>query len=225
MRWTASKLSRWCAHHHLLADINPRPTRDKAAAKGKKFDAALEHWHSTGAVLHTDDDDVNEWLRCMLWHNWAWPDGIELQRAWGLSTFGTHVAVEEKPEGSHIYVPLDGEDMLTAGRADAIWPGGEELIVSCDWKSGKTMVAPARANLQVNAAGMAACDRWKARGFVPTIYYARSGVWDVGDPVEKDSPEWRAMLEVIREAALLDDQPHPGDHCNGCWERKNCSAA
>lgn len=221
--WSASKLSRFCAHHNLLADLNPRPTRDKAAAKGTAFHGALEEWRRSGIAPVMADADVASWLDLMIENGWSWPDGVELERAWGLSTFGTFAAVEEKPAGSHVYVALDGEGLLTAGRADACWMVGDVLVI-CDWKTGRTQAAPARDNLQVNAAGYALAQCWKARAYQPVIYYARGALWDVGGEVELDG-EGRDIFEnIIVPAAKLDDQPHPGDHCNGCWERKNCSA-
>lgn len=223
--WTASKLSRFCAHHHLLSDLNPRPTRDAAAKKGRAFDAALQAWYERGIVpTMPEDDDVTSWLATMVEHGWAWPDGCELQHAWGMSKWGTYVAVEETAPASHVYRALDGEDLLTAGRLDIDWMA-DDLLVVIDWKSGRSLVPPARVNLQVNAAGIANAQRWKARGYVPGIYYAREGRWDMGDPVEMGSDDWEARFEDIRQAASLDDQPHPGDHCGDCFERKNCSAA
>lgn len=222
--WTASKLSRECAHHHVLSELHPRPTRDKAAAKGNQFHAALADWHRAGVAHEQKNGDVNTWLDTMIKHGWDWPQGAEVEIAWGLSKWGTFVPVEEKPEGSHNYVALDGEPLLTAGRADACWPipdDAEHLIASCDWKTGGTL-APARVNLQANAAGMALCQRWKSPGYVPLIYYAREARWDVGELVRLDSAEWMEMLGDIRDAAALDDQPHPGPHCSDCWERKNC---
>lgn len=224
--WTASQLSRHCAYHRILANLNPRPSRDKAAKRGDVFHRALVDWYSLGRPPMTDDDEINGWLGTMIDHGWTWPDRSELEVAWGLSKWGTFVAVEETQP--HVYRALDGEDLLTAGRADAIWPIPEDaecLIASCDWKTGRTVAPSAVINLQANAAGMAACQRWKSPGYVPLIYYAREGRWDVGEIVRHGSREWEAMLEEIRAAADLDDKPHPGPHCGDCWERKNCEAA
>lgn len=222
--WTASRLSRLCAHHHQLAELNPRPTRDAAAAKGKAFHAALEDWLTTGRIPVMADNDVTAWLLTMAENGWAWPDGVELEKAWGLSHWATFVAVEEKPPGSHTYVALDGEPLMTAGRADALWMTGDVLVV-VDWKTGRTAAPPAHVNLQVNAAGLAMAQRWKARAYVPGIYYAREGRWDMGDEVEYGTDDWYAMKLNVETAAELDDQPHPGPHCSDCWERKNCSEA
>jgi len=220
--WTGSKLSRFCAHAHVLADLNPRPTRDKAAAKGRAFDDALVEWHRTGRVPVMADNDVTAWLLMMAENGWAWPHGCELQIAWGLSHWGTYVPVREPQP--HVYEALDGEPLITAGRADACWMADDILVVT-DWKSGRSLVPPARVNLQVNAAGIALSQRWKARGYVAGIYYAREGRWDMGEEVERDSDDWRSRLEEVEAAAQLDDQPHPGPHCSDCWERKNCEAA
>lgn len=219
--WTASKLSRFCAHHHLLSDLNPRPTRDKAAAKGTAFHSALAMWHAHGLVPETIDPDVNQWLAIMLENNWAWPDGCELEVAWGLNTWGQFSPVEEKQP--HVYTALDGESLVTAGRADACWMAGD-VLVSVDWKTGRTQAPLARVNLQVNAAGIALAQKWKARAYQPAIYYAREGRWDMGDELE-GAESWDAIYDDIATAAALDDQPHPGAHCGDCWERKNCKAA
>lgn len=164
MRWTASKLSRFCAHHHVLSDLNPRPTRDKAAAKGTAFHAALEEWRRTGVVPAMADDDVAGWVQIMVDNGWAWPDGCETEVAWGLNAWGMFSPVKET--SPHVYEAIDGEPLITAGRADACWMTGDVLTV-VDWKTGRSDAPPARSNLQVNAAGIALAQKWKARAFVP----------------------------------------------------------
>ncbi len=226
MRWTASKLSRHCAHHHVLSELTPKPSRDKAAAKGTLFHIALASWHRSGVIPPHDDRDLGEWLQTMVDNGWAWPDGCELEVAWGLDKWGKFCAVREDPPDSHVYVPLDGmSDLLTAGRADACWMTGD-VLVSCDWKTGRTLAPAARINLQVNAAGIALAQKWKARAYVPAIYYAREGRWDIGDEVDMERRfEPGQPWEWIATASGLDDKPHPGEHCGTCWERKNCEAA
>lgn len=219
--WTASKLRRDCAHANVLADLNPRPTRDAAANKGKAFHAALQDWQDFGAIPAMSDPDVTAWLQIMVDNNWSWPDGVELEVAWGLNTWGKFSPVEETQP--HVYTALDGEPLITAGRADACWLAGDVLTV-VDWKTGRTQAPPARINLQVNAAGIALAQKWKARAYVPCVYYAREGRWDVGDEVELPG-EAHGILTDIEAAAALDSQPHPGPHCSDCWERKNCKEA
>src|SRR5262245_31087116 len=114
--WSASKLSRNCAHHHILSDLTPKKSRDVAAAKGKDFHSALEAWHKNGLIPPAADDEVNGWLQTMVGNGWSFPDGCELEVAWGLDTFGAFCPVEETEP--HVYRSITGDDLLTAGRAD-----------------------------------------------------------------------------------------------------------
>lgn len=220
--WTASKLSRNCAAHHALSDLNPRPTRDAAAKKGQHFHRALEEWRDTGAVPFMADDDIAAWLGTMVDKGWDWPDGCELEVAWGLDPWGCFQPVRETDP--HVYVSITGDDLMTAGRCDGIWPSGDMLVV-VDWKTGRFDAPHISGNLQVNAAGMALCQRHKKAGYIPCLYYARDGRWQPGEEVMAGSEKWNAMLDEIKRAAALDDQPHPGDWCNACWERKSCGAS
>ena len=220
--WTASRLDRDCAHRNVLSELTPKKSRDAAAKKGTIFHAALKEWRDTGVVPTLADDEIAAWLAIMVDHRWDWPDGCELEVAWGLSAWGTFVAVEETEP--HVYRALDGEDLLTAGRADACWVA-DGVLVSCDWKTGRTMAAHATENLQINAAGIALAQKWKARAYVPTLYYARAGIWQPGEEIETASAGWGRILDEIKVSAKLDDQPRPGPHCSNCWERKACREA
>lgn len=219
--WTASALSRNCAHHRVLSDLHPNTRRDAAAKKGTAFHAALKEWRDSG-VVPTMADEVGEWLATMVAHGWAWPNGCELEVAWGLSTWGTFSPVEET--APHAYRALDGEELITAGRADACWMA-DGVLVSCDWKTGRTQAPFSTVNLQVNAAGLALAQKWKARAYLPLIYYAREARWDSGLDVEQGTPAWERAWQDVKAAAALDDKPHPGPHCGDCWERKHCEAA
>jgi hypothetical protein len=219
--WTASRLSRFCAHANVLSEMHPKKTRDAAAAKGKTFHAALEEWFKTGAIPSVDDDDVRAWLQIMVDNGWAWPDGCEVETCWGLDTFGHFNAVEETEP--HVYRSLAGDDLLTAGRADCAWVHNGLLVVA-DWKTGRSDAPHADENLQLGAAGIALAGKWKARGYIPTLYYAREGRWQPGNEVIAGTPEWAAMFDAVRDAARLDENPHPGPHCGSCWEKKNCAA-
>lgn len=169
------------------------------------------------------DKDVALWLDIMIQHGWAWPDGVELEVPWGLNTWGMFSPVKET--APHVYEALDGETLITAGRADACWLAGD-VLVSVDWKTGRTQAPPARINLQVNAAGIALAQKWKARAYCPAIYYAREGRWDMGEEVELFALDSATtILQDITDAAALDDKPHAGSWCSDCWERKNCEAA
>lgn len=223
--WTGSKLDRHCGHRHQLSDLSPHPSRDKAAQKGKWFHAALEEWRNTGRVPFMADDDVATWLRTMVDSGWQFPEQSELEVCWGLDTWGKFCAVEETAPGSHEYRALDGSDLLTAGRADVDWIFDHTgYLVVADWKTGRFPPEHPSTNLQVNAAGIALAQKWKAPGYIPALYLARSGIWQMGEEVEAGSEAWAAMLDEVKAAARLDDKPNPGPHCYGCWSRKECVA-
>jgi PD-(D/E)XK nuclease superfamily len=229
---TASQLLRHCGYPRVLRDVPPstakerasRARRDAAADLGTMFHAAVQQWVQTGAPGTVENAEVQGWID-LLASQWAPPPGTRCEVAWGLGHDGRYVSVDE-PE-PHIYVSRDGSPLLTAGRADAVWlsPGGTTLYV-VDWKTGRWPVTPAPANLQVNAAGLALgyeADTFMGSGYyVPGIYYARDGVFDWGDPVEMDFPD---MWPEIKAAALLDETPRPGPHCETCWERCSCAYA
>lgn len=235
---TGSALKRFCAYPAILDLEPPRTAAERtreankraSADRGTLGHALFEGW-CLGQVSHSEDPELQGYLDCLA-AQWRPPGTFEAEVPWGLDAGGNYVEViEHEP---HVYVarPLaDGGPLpfvLTAGRADAVWvsdatPAGPLLVV--DWKFGKWPVDPARVNLQVNAAGMALALRSFCRAYIPGIYYARDGVFDWGDPVAVGSPEWKAMFEEIKAAALLDDKPHPGDHCGKCWSRSRCPSA
>ncbi len=229
---SASALKLFCSYPAILDKLPPRDAaerkrlenRDESARRGGIFHAAVDAWvqAGSGAPACEEDEEIRGWLE-LLAFQWT-PHGfpVETELAWGLDHEGNYAAVTE-PE-PHVYAPIDPTaKLLTAGRADACWPEGD-LIRVPDWKSGRTSVTPAATNLQANASGMAPASRARTGGYIPGIYYARDGVFDWGDPVMLGSPEHRAMFEMVKTAALLDDEPHVGEHCGSCWSKKRCNA-
>jgi hypothetical protein len=153
---------------------------------------------------------------------WQPPSGFEAEVAWGLTPAGNWSAVAEVEP--HVYRSSDGAELLTAGRADGVWESNGVLYV-LDYKTGKWPVDPARINLQVNAAGMALALRSFCKNYVPGIYYARDGIFDWGDRVEVATRDWQVTFEAVAAAALMDDAPRPGLHCEACWSKGKCPSA
>lgn len=196
------------------------PAQLVAIEKGRRFHAAVEEWIKTGTVPVFDDADVSSWFRSLT-DQWTPPPWIKTEVAWGLRPDGSYVDVEE-PE-PHVYVAVDGSELLTAGRADlAWWEGGlyDGVICTPDLKAGKWAVEPAITNLQANAAGYALALRYKAFAYQPGIYYAQSGAFDWGDVVEMGSDQAAEAFYEIRLAAQLPAAPIPGPWCGDCWEFK-----
>lgn len=225
---TASALLRDCGHPRVLRAAPPadararaaRAKRDAAAGRGTVFHRAIEQWVTTGTPGTVDDPEIQGWID-ILAAQWAPPLGTRLEVPWGLGTDGGHVHVDE-PE-PHVYVARGGQELITAGRADACWLSYGWLYV-VDWKTGRWPVAPAESNLQVNAAGLALAREVSANGYVPGIYYARDGVFEWGRPVSIH-PHLPDIWAEIQVASVLDDSPRPGPHCASCWERRACPSA
>lgn len=231
---TASALRRHCGYAKVLSNRPPvgakeiaaRDRRDEAAARGTIFHAAIEAWVKTGTPGVVADPEIQGWID-LLAMQWAPPPGSVTEEAWGLSPEGDYVHVLE-PE-PHVYVSVKGEPLLTAGRSDISWPAPgtdpHRPIYVLDWKTGKWPVTPPAANLQINAAGISHARGLLASTYVPGIYYTRDGVFEWGEPVELGSLAHAQILADVMAAALLDEQPRPGPHCNDCWERKACAHA
>jgi hypothetical protein len=225
---SASALMRNCGHPRVLKNRPPttqrerdaRARRDEAAARGTTFHAAIETWLKEGAPPMLEDAEMQGWLD-LLAMQWAPPPGARVEVPWGLTPAGDHAHVDE-PE-PHVYTSPD--PLITAGRADVSWLGFDGRVYVLDWKTGKWPVTPAASNLQVNAAGIALAREIVAPAYVPGIYYTRDGAWDWGEPVEIGSVAHAEILADVHAAALLDNEPRPGDHCQTCWERRACTSA
>ena len=233
---SASGLVANCGYQRLLKRNKPRSEKlEYAAGRGTTFHASVERWVRDGIVPLVEDLEIQGWID-LLASQWTPPPGIKTEIAWGLSPDGDHVMVQEPRP--HEYESMNGRPLLTAGRADAVWPGivGHFPCVGAptayvatvyviDWKTGKWPVTPARENLQANAGGIALAKRYGARAYVPGIYYARDGYFDWGEPVELGSIDHAARFVDVTMAAELDETPRPGEWCYSCWERRNCTAA
>jgi hypothetical protein len=232
---TASALKRSCGYPRALSKLPPttakerdaRARRDAAAEKGTLFHAAVELWSSGGALPQVHDGEVQGWLD-LLATTWRPLPGMVFELAMGLRPDGTGVVCDE-PE-PHVYVARDGSELLTAGRADVVRGlmvplFDHHLVVVRDWKTGKWSVDPPGRNLQTSALAIAACSIAGADGFMREIHYTRDGHTDADvEPVLVGTPEYAALLGEVRAAALLDDQPRPGPHCEKCFDRRRCGS-
>lgn len=217
MRWSASALRRFCAHPNVLKR-EPTPQQQEAIDKGVAFHEAVQRWVTYRVPPVVDDLEIQGWID-LLASQWSPPPTALTEFPWGLSPAGDYVAVREpKP---HVYEAIDGSPLLTAGRADIAWLLDAVVYVG-DWKCGAWPVAAAHENLQANAAGIAIAKRFGSRAYVPGIYYAQSGFWDWGEPVELGSLEHAQRFADVSYAAMLPETPRPGPQCEACWSKRDC---
>jgi hypothetical protein len=208
----------------------PHPRRDAAAAAGTRYHAAVELWARTGSSAHFDtmEEPLRSWLLRMR-EAWAPPEDLEVEVCLGLEDlpYPKYVPAVERPEGSHEYHAQDGKTpLLTAGRADLVWREDETSIVRvADIKTGSSYLGDPGKLRQVLAQGFAALSRNPhADAFVPGVYYARTGQFDWGQPLEAATPEYQEAWRWVLDAAKRDATPRPGPHCLSCWEKKQCPA-
>ena len=225
---SASALVRDCGYQRRLKREKPRtPEMEAAARRGTIFHAAVEddpYRMARGKVPQVEDAEMQGWLDLLATSDQFRPTiGVETEILWGLGFDGQYVApVETAP---HVYEAAPGQpSLLTAGRADIAWDRNGCIYVA-DWKTGKWPATPAVDNLQVNAAGIALAARTSSASYLPMVYYARDGYWDVGREVVMGSADWMRVYGEVKTAALLDETPRPGPHCASCWERKACAHA
>lgn len=104
------------------------------------------------------------------------------------------------------------------------------VLVHCDFKTGKSMPDLA-TSLQLWSGAFALAAKHGCDAVRLGLYSARDGVFDwypsATGYVMLDSDEAADAWERVERAALLDEKPRPGAHCEPCWERrlKRCSYA
>lgn len=229
---TMSKLRAFCAHPETID--RPSARRDAAAGLGTTCHEYIDQWRaclSAGRPWLIDGapEPVRTWLG-KLREVFEPPPGWQTEVAMGLADlpYPEFVPVRETAPGSHVYEPEDGATpLLTAGRADMLWPvdGDDGTYVRvCDIKSGQSYLGEPGRIRQVLAQGFAAARRWRTSAFQPGIYYARLGVFDWGPVIALDGELGRATWDDVVDAAKLPSDPRPGAWCMNCWEKKECSA-
>lgn len=220
---TCSSLTRYCRYEKVLKSRKPRSeSADEAAALGTQFHGLVEAW----LLNRTADADISpvalEWFAA-LQATWTPPDRVQSEVALGMSPMGHYVEVEENPPGSHVYVALTGERLLTAGRADLLWRDGETLYVA-DLKTGRTHLGDPGSLPQLMALGLAAADKHGCSRLLLGIYYARDAAWEWSEPIEL-AWDRQALFDEVARMATMGDEPRPGPWCASCWERRGCEHA
>jgi hypothetical protein len=229
---TMSKLRAFCAHPETID--RPSARRDAAAGLGNTFHDYVEQWEiclreGRPWLIDGAPEPVRGWLQ-RLREVFVPPEGLRAEIAVGLADlpYPEYVAVKEVAPGTHIYEPEDGVTaLLTAGRADLVWPVTDDdggYVRVCDLKSGQFYLGEPGRIRQVLGQGFACADRWRLPAFQPGIYYARLGLFDWGPIIHLDGELGRAAWDDVVESAKMSSDPNPGAWCMGCWEKNECSA-
>ncbi len=239
---SASALTRHCAYVTKLSKARPRSPYVMATAdEGTRFGALVQDLIEGRTPTEPEIvDDVwddytifrDQWLR------WPMrPGSAVCEFAMGLSRAGDYVPVVEIYP--HFYVPShtvprwhearpkeayflpaagDQADLATGGRLDVGWVNGDVAIV-LDMKRSAFKYGEPEYVPQLMALGCA----WAlANGckYVQTgLYGKRDGVFVWAQEIQRVSD---ILPDVLEMAMLPEDLPMPGDHCQSCYERRDC---
>lgn len=220
---SASGLTRNCRHwKDVLEKQREKPAVvAEAAAEGTRFGKLVESWLTGHPPAEPEEkDDPWYWYENMR-ASWTPPAGVDCEVPLGLNHRGEFVEVME-PE-PHKYLALTGEPLITAGRADLAWVSSIGVAYVGDLKRSAWRYGYPGTHPQLMALGLAYAAKVKARWLFLGLYDARDVAWEWSDVIDL-KVEGPAMLEEIREMATMDSDPHPGEWCAGCWERRNCKA-
>lgn len=243
---SASGLVRDCRHHKILQAQRPRSAAlEAASAEGTRFGSLVERAVKGLPLAEPEDrDEPWHWFEAFR-GSWSLPDGVGCEVPLGLGADGLYVEVHE-PE-PHVYLPTEvglvalmtrRTQLLTAGRADLLWTGTctasdyaanalttwHDVAHVGDLKRSAWRYGDPSRHPQLMALGLAYASREGLPFLRLGLYDARDANWEWGDVIDLRE-EGPGMLEEIREMATMTDEPRPGDHCNGCWERRACPAA
>lgn len=219
---SCSGLKRHCRHDKIIsAQHESHPNAVTGQREGNEFGKYVENWaNGVGNAKPNPETDAWRWYVYMR-DTWPMPAGTRSEVILGLDSAGDYVEVAE-PE-PHKYERVDGSsDLLTAGRADLCWTRGVVAYVGdlkrSAWRYGEPLRHP-----QLMALGLAFASKRKLHFLRVGLYDARDGAWEWGEAVDLRE-DGVYMLAEIRTMATMDDEPHPGPHCGGCYERRLCGA-
>lgn len=239
---SASALTRNCAYEKTLSKKRPRSAYvESTIAEGSRFGALVQdlvEGREPAEPEIVDDawDDYtifrDQWLR--------WPDRPReavCELAMGLGKDGHYVdVVEVKP---HFYVPShspydanrpaglpyllpaagDQSILATAGRNDVAWINGDVGIV-LDMKRSAFKYYDGESVPQLMALGCMWALRNGLEFFQTGLYGKRDGVFQWSQTIQRVSD---VLPEVLAMAALPENEPIAGEHCQACYERKDCA--
>ncbi len=235
---SCSALTPHCAYQSTLSRKRPRsPYAESTAAEGTKFGALVQNWIEGRPTPESEElDEIYESFR-ELRGKWLPPPDARCEVALGLGRDGSYVPVIEiyphyyvpshvgtssdwTPNAYPYYLPAAGpQDILaTSGRNDVAWINGNVAVV-LDMKRSAMKYPDPETVPQLQALGV----MWAlANGldwFQTGLYGLRDGVFVWAQEIQAVAD---VLPEVLRMAALPEDEPITGPHCQACYERAAC---
>lgn len=233
---SCSALARDCAYAKTLSKKRPRSAYvEQTAVEGTRFGALVQDWIEGRPTPEPDElDEQYENFRDLK-RKWQPPAGAVCEFAMGLSKEGRYVPVVEiyphyyvpshNPDSENtwlapFYLPAAGDQSIlaTAGRNDVAWINGNVAIV-LDMKRSAMRYPDPETVPQLMALG---CMWALANGlefFQTGLYGLRDGAFVWAQEIQRVSD---VVPEILAMAALPEDEPRTGDHCQSCYERRAC---
>lgn len=228
---SCSALSRYCGYEKTLSKLRPRSAYvNQTVAEGSYFGGLVQDWIEGRPTPEPEElNEQYEYFRDLR-SKWRPPAGAVCEEALGLDKQGRFRAVVEiyphfyvpshDAEGNAYFLPCAGpqEELATAGRNDVAWINGNVAIV-LDMKRSAFKYPDLESVPQLMALGCMKALRHGLRWFQVGLYGLRDGVFQWAESIQCVDD---VLPEILRMAALPEDVPTPGEHCQSCYERRAC---
>lgn len=238
--FSCSSLHRYCGLSPTLNKTKKRPKAleeyvKQTADEGTKFGALVQSYIEGSSPPEPEElDEI--WAQFEEWRTnrmtRAIPRGEAVcEVAMGLAKDGTYAPVVEiyphyyvpshdQASGLPFFLPAAGsQDLLaTGGRLDVGWISGNVAIVLDMKRSAFKYPDPGTVPQLMALACM-----WALRNgcefFQVGLYGARDGVYTWEPEIQVVA---EVLPEVLRMAALPENEPTPGEWCGSCYEKREC---
>ncbi len=232
--YSCSALARDCGYAKTLSNLRPRsPYVQSTIDEGSRFGLLVQAWVEGREEPEPDALDEQYEAFRELKSKWQPPPGARCEVALGLGWDGSYVpVVEVKP---HYYAPsfaragcfdpylepaAGPRDILaTAGRNDVAWVNGNVAVV-LDMKRSAFKYQDPETVPQLMALGAMWALANGLEFFQTGLYGLRDGVFQWAQTIQRVSD---VLPEILAMAALPENEPRTGEHCQACFERAACA--
>lgn len=228
---SCSALAPDCAYQKTLSKARPRSAYvEQTVVEGTQFGGFVQAYVEGTPLV--EPEELNEQFEAFreFRRGFPVPPGARCEVALGIRKDGSFCPVVEvyphfyvpshAADGSAYFLPCAGplDELATAGRNDVCWVNGNVAIVLDMKRSAFRYPDPERVPQFMSLGCMWAM----ANGlefFQTGAYGLRDGAYQWAQEIQRVSD---VLPEILRMAALPEDEPRPGEHCQSCYERKAC---